>query len=505
LRGLKEPPLNRCYLLRPPRELRDKILRYLLYQPTGIVPFVPDYQQWGGPVPWEIYNFKHRAGQKTTAHYCFDDQCDYCSIDCKVLGITWTTKPNPKQRDIVTRGEPHLLESIDRHPGSATHTPHVVLPDTTDKETGDRVQHYLHRRFDGSLEVVHRKYMTVLPISGTEILRTCKQLNLEGSKILYGENLFVFNNIRRGREEGIYCFDPENDLTELASYLPGIPREGAAISENQVSVAFQKLFAPQKQLGLNGKGEEILHWDSLLNVFRKIGIRNASMLTRLKLEGHFQEQEEQDVRSRLDFSDMLRCYLTVMKRVGCNIRSLTLHTRDAIAEDEDAAKRAEDSVAMLVDGLPTLQKLQLGQYRFNVRPRPVDDWGNTVRWSKIVDERDAVDSPAVQESAESILTDINREAENYFQAIARELHDLPFLDGYESSFRPREKARHHRASYAAENGGYMIYLGPAKGERLFKWMGRRYSGYQWNATGELVWRRGDWERIAQRKLIWGSL
>lgn len=224
------------------------------------MPFVPDYCQWGGPIPWETYTRKHWTG---VGGYSFDDQCQnppsrgHCR-NCQVLEVTWTTSPSLTQRDLATRGQPQLVESIDPFTGEVSNSRKFVFPDTTDAETGDRIQHYLHRRHDGSLEVVHRKHITVLPITDLGILRTCKKIHTEGCEILYGANLFVFNNVRRWSEKGYRQFRLDDDLATIATYLPGISRDPDLISKNEVSVALRELFSPTKNRYYDS-GEALVH------------------------------------------------------------------------------------------------------------------------------------------------------------------------------------------------------------------------------------------------------
>lgn len=168
---------------------------------------------------------------------------------------------------------------------------------------------------------------------------------------------------------------------------------------------------------------------------------------------------------------------------------------------------------MLVDGLPTLIKLQLGPYRFNFRPRQIDDWGNTVRWSKKVSRRETDNQPTNGPSAESRWNDIEKEAQEYFGMIIGGFQALPFgqstgaVGEYGSSYKPRQGARGDREYYGLyESNRALIYLGASKGEKLFKWMGTQYSGYKWSyphACDErsgLAWTQEQWDSIANREL-----
>ncbi|CAG8959509.1 hypothetical protein HYFRA_00001408 [Hymenoscyphus fraxineus] len=529
-----EPLTTACFLLeRLPKEIRHAILRLLLYRPTGIVPFTANHRVRSGPVPRYIYKNKHytginyprKSGWKGSRGYYYDDKCTgnplghslhlyskYPRWDCGPLKVIWTTPASGEQLRLIRQAR---RSTGDRFPD-------VALPDSMDPESGTSMTNLLHYRRDGSIEVIHSREAEVTPIAGVQILRTCQKLYAEGSEILYGENLFVFNSIREPYEGGFKYFRVDDDLTRFEYHLPGISRDPSLVSKNQVSAALQELFDPSmpypkvmseadtypftefippQAFRPPFTGYSIIFWDSFLAFFRQIGILNASLLTKIKLEGIFYGHWPLpgETTAPLDFSDMLRCYVTVMSRICVNLKSLTLHTPYAHAQDYDAKMRAEESVALIVNSLPGLRKMQLGQYRL----RPLDyqdNWDETVRWSQVVHRRSQGGQQVPQRSIGDIIAEINREAQEYHEEMTSQFDALPFKEAgcvdYEFTSRSQQKKANRELFKLIEfhpTTRHKIYLGPVLGYKPFKWSGWQYPNYRWLIDGSFAWTEQDWD------------
>lgn len=321
----------------------------------------------------------------------------------------------------------------------------------------------------------------------------------------------MFDSLRCWRYR-VPAFKHSDDLSHLSLQIPGISRHGHTISGNQTSMTIQRIFNPSYFFPRDFREScKIVRWDPLFHFFNRIGIKNASRLTRIKLEGEFQSyMPEPDMEDYLqdskylDFPDFLRCYITIINGIGCNIRSLTLHASNLDSEilrDEDSMRRQDrinEAVKMLVERLPTLNNLQLGQYRFDERPHEVDQWGESIKWTSVIKER-AFPQESKQDPTTAILN-IEKGVNKFFGETREFFSHLPYkaeawenYQYYESSYNCRWDARNDKKELKAF-AGHPIWLGPELGNKPFKWMGRQYPRYRWSRSAGFSLGLKSWEK-----------
>lgn len=154
--------------------------------------------------------------------------------------------------------------------------------------------------------------------------------------------------------------------------------------------------------------------DSMLKFFRKIGRVNASLMTKVVLEGslkaaHREYYDGSIWNTRIGFATVLDVRTTVLKFVCPNLREITLHMSDKgdslqcsnTLWDDDVQNEASMSndqkvdyvVGKVVTNLKLMRVLKLGGHQtFEAETQEnagdfEDKWGTSVRWIKVVKER----------------------------------------------------------------------------------------------------------------------
>ncbi|CAG8974876.1 hypothetical protein HYALB_00000491 [Hymenoscyphus albidus] len=382
------------------------------------------------PIPWPIWKTKHANLGQYSQNYAFDDVCScyrtgiQCHPNCRVLDITWTT--------------PATIEDELALLGLKTTSEFSQLPDTVNLVNGreERTSNYVHIRGDGSREIVHKVSRTVNNLEGINLLATCKQINEKGSRVLYSENLFVFNIVQNIYEEKDICeFAITDDLSSLADIVPGISRHGYRPIPFQESAAMKQLFTKKTR---SIQQQDYVRQDVFLSFLNIIGMKNASFLKKLKIEDKFFpiEIDHRPQTYTVGIDDRLRTYTTILNRLECDIQSLTLDIYKgfkicalwelSILEDPDFTRRAlpQEALMMLdyvvgnvVQQLPTLQHLQLGAYGSKFKlPQQFDEWGCVVRWMRFVRQRSS--RKITPRPIEEIMREIEREASYYLASNA---------------------------------------------------------------------------------------
>ena len=108
------------------------------------------------------------------------------------------------------------------------------------------------------------------------------------------------------------------------------------------------------------------------------------------------------------FAKILSIDTLILGRVCTDLRELTLNIRtgkdigergysvgywddegDGEASEKHDMERIDGIVRNVVDGLPTLRKLRLGEYKVEMRVEEgaSDEWGKSIRWMDYVKER----------------------------------------------------------------------------------------------------------------------
>jgi hypothetical protein len=237
------------------------------------------------------------------------------------------------------------------------------------------------------------------------LLRTCKQTGVEGSKVLYGENNFVFDI------EGYHTWKAFENEPER---IPGIPdQDGNLPTEEQISLAINQIF--DRSL----RHPRFIWYDPLIHFLTKIGRDNAALLKRIKVKGIFRTTEANE----LGFCEIFPIYTLVLNQACTNLRKITLHLGsekqflwqnlqgETGKTDEELI---DDTMKALIEGLPDLQQLVLGDYEIpctddgqpvwdapSLKPS-VDEWGSLRKWAKIVDNRSGISTLGKSENSETV-------------------------------------------------------------------------------------------------------
>ncbi|PVH77441.1 hypothetical protein DL98DRAFT_364239, partial [Cadophora sp. DSE1049] len=231
-------------------------------------------------------------------------------------------------------------------------------------------------------------------IQGIALMGTCKQILSECRAVFYGENAFVFDT--RGQDpyphhRGVHA----HDAFERAPHqIPGLPRDDGTINQRNTDRALTHIFDK------NARHQPFMSRDPLVKFFRQIGPENACAITKVIIEGFFRTAEENErcrYQRPIGFGRILPIHATILKNVCPNFRKLTLHQghNNSLWDDDlDGAmgltdeERVDRTVGQLVNMLPSLQELQLGNYHFVPNGETiVEQWGRSLRWEGIVRAR----------------------------------------------------------------------------------------------------------------------
>jgi hypothetical protein len=154
--------------------------------------------------------------------------------------------------------------------------------------------------------------------------------------------------------------------------------------------------------------KKFIKYDPLIDFLRRIGKRNA--LKNAQLEATFKTYHGSREYEKLDFSSMLSIHTVILNKLCPNLKILTLNIRNGndinkepgpapFWDDDfgdlsgkDDVEKIDEIVGMVMKGLPTLQKLKLGEYRIWNRltfdeGTLNDDWGTSLRWEQYVKDR----------------------------------------------------------------------------------------------------------------------
>lgn len=141
--------------------------------------------------------------------------------------------------------------------------------------------------------------------------------------------------------------------------------------------------------------------DPLTKFMRQIGKSNASHITKVVIEGYFKtakSNSDNDDGRPLGIGRFLPILTTVLQNACPELREITLHQGDSSncdLWDDDLNRqlgltdeeRVDSIVGNVVNALPSLQKLQLGNWIMVPDAKLIRAWGHAYRWEKVVEDR----------------------------------------------------------------------------------------------------------------------
>jgi len=366
------------------------IWRRLVYRLTGIAPRLIEFayrhqdiigQSIHGPRVWRYRCWKtYRYQWDEHRRDCYDND----SPDSPPWGaeqsidIHWTSRPTVTQQKMI---DDRMTE----------------LPATTDDDTGALIQHFIYRSPNSPTEILNFKQLSLLGFQGIALMRTCKRIIQEVAEILYGENYLIFDT----RRPLSYLDEPGLKTFQSTSHrIPGFPFQDGTIPEKRHIVrAIHRMF---------DKHDWVPQWlkeNPFTGFLRRIGPFNASLLTRIKFEGHFRGLSNNDDFRPLEFAQLLPIYQAILGNLCGNLQEVILHNgprpEDHLYIDTTSTikgpsgktneKKIDDAVERFVKGLPWLRKLQLGDYKtINDREQDIE-WSTARRWVTFIDNRSTED------------------------------------------------------------------------------------------------------------------
>jgi hypothetical protein len=191
-------------------------------------------------------------------------------------------------------------------------------------------------------------------------------------------------------------------LDEEPERIPGIPDEhGNLPTKQQISRAIEQIF------DRNLRHPRFIWYDPLIHFLTKIGRYNAALLKCIKIKGVFRTSQS----NIIGFCEVFPIYTLVLKQACTKLRKITLHMgseRQFLGHNLEGEtgkadeKLIDDTMKALVEGLPDLQQLVLGDYEIprsydgqpiwdapSLKPT-VDKWGPLQKWAKIVNDRSQI-------------------------------------------------------------------------------------------------------------------
>ncbi|KAH6669522.1 hypothetical protein B0J14DRAFT_121518 [Halenospora varia] len=304
----------------------------------------------------------------------------------------WVTKPTYSQKSLIAGGV-------------------TELSGTVGKESGRTIQHQIHKRADGSYEIINTRAAKVDYFSGGGIAATCKLIHDEVLDLLYGENWFVFDN--RGNALAFTGYgDDEKEHKEylwLQRAMPDIFQEGDyPIDEQKLSTELDRLFDKGSFLS------KFFYGTSMTRFFHIIGKENAARIKKVKIQGLLKTILGSGDLRPLGFCRLVPLQAKILGSICGNFRELILDLSysdrvllmgdldvprwQEFHWDDDAKsttgmsdeEKIDVAVRKIVACIPTLRRLQLGEYSAPTNDENPDVWGKSLRWSKFIEDRDSV-------------------------------------------------------------------------------------------------------------------
>lgn len=333
-------------------------------------------------VSWKSKVYGYQWDSQRQSAY---EQENLPQLDGKLQPLTITRQRVPSKQERM------MIESGDMVIDAATGK--LRLDCYHDEDIGASVTPYVHQRSENGTVIVERAEVNTTCIQGTSLLRTCKQVNKEASRILYGENTFVFDT--RGHQPFTHEFGvhPHDAFGTYPADIPGLPnKNGSPRTHSQISYAMHKLF--DRYANPPVKHPAFIYRDPLTNFLGRIGTKNASYIASVKIEGIFKTVERRPKQlgpAPIGFSGLLtHVYPTVLSRACPNLTNLTLHQgiganfwyddpkgHSGKTDDE----KIHEVVAGLVDALKALETLHLVAYKSPPKAENWDKmWGSSIKF-----------------------------------------------------------------------------------------------------------------------------
>lgn len=389
----------------------------MFVRPTGIVPgyahFADDKEIYrrGWHDVWRSYRYRRygyhwddfRRGVYTYFHGEYERDAPDSPVQStrleQTFKITKTTRPTFEEQHLIDDGA-------------------IELPVTINENTGVMTENIIHRYQDGLVEIIRRREATITGFEGIAVARTCKQLMDEVSDAVYGGNTFVFDDRDKAANGHRWDERQVKEFNGLRYKIPGLPdKHGHPPSRRQIDNAIVGLFGKSSfQSTFNSE-------NPFLRFCYEAGPEDVARLTKIKFQGHFKtalHHTGDDVP--IGLARLLPMYSTILKHCGY-LWSLTLNVGSSEcglcmgsyagwpgstsmrwevdpalgdylqfdnAEGENGKSeeaKIDNAVRKIVQALPQLKHLQLGDYK---KPDEVEGdlkWGKAVRWMDVVNNR----------------------------------------------------------------------------------------------------------------------
>jgi hypothetical protein len=200
-------------------------------------------------------------------------QVEFLHTTADEVQIHWPTNPTKAQKVWILDGA-------------------IKLPDSIDQETGAIITHEIHHRDEWGTQIINQKTISVHPVFGTALIRTCKQISGEATAVLYGDNRFVFDLFSRAGTARDVDIRHLYTLIGLTGPIPGI-LELVSDKTLDASPLIKMLFeygSYDAKTGIIEKDPskpEFLNVNPMLRFFCRIGDRTTSLIRSIKIYGRF--------------------------------------------------------------------------------------------------------------------------------------------------------------------------------------------------------------------------
>lgn len=335
------------------------IYKHLYTRPICVVPAVSFYRhrpyynrQDQGNIKYSVYRYQWAGRLQVLPHG--EGVLPSRDGSPRDLRFEWKTDdPTQEERELIEFDKP--------------------LPDTK-SEDEDRSDIESHHFVDenGKSWIIRAQTQYIAGFYGIKLLRSCKQLYMEGAEILYGSNVFVF-------DAGNYSGYSLEDSHDHIPTMPSLESVDLSPSEEKVSEDVSRIF--DKKI----RQPRLIWQDTMLLFFNTIGARNTALLKSIKLSGAFCDEDRNYGRYRgrnyiLDnkdykfqsMVDYLPIYACVLKNACHGLRTVyldgevTLSALQVLEDDDEwievqtAHEILNDCVGSFVEALPQLTEFHLG-------------------------------------------------------------------------------------------------------------------------------------------------
>ncbi|KAF7922321.1 uncharacterized protein EAE97_011063 [Botrytis byssoidea] len=374
--SIKTPKPRVCALLdKLPREIRDNIWRLILLRPVAIMPRVRK-RKYLFATGSQAEGHKHCRFQRRFSYDWAQAPAPETFFGGNTISreIAWTTDPTREELKLIQGGVKKF--TIGNFP-----------------EPGQQTKWAVHHRDGFGPQIIKKTEFQLHPFGrSVSIVRVCKQMEQECTKILYGENKYEFDVSDCHRMHQL-----KNPWD-----VSGFPLFEELLSKATISNAVEKLF------DLECYQPAFIAKDPLIRFMAYIGLKNSSLLRDIKFDGGFTLtlKPPGERNPSLGFGAILPMYTIIIAEVCPKLRKLTLHQRSlAFDNDTRSAEKEKEMgydygmmyriLGKVVLGLPNLQQLQLGAYSEPPIARYPShcyadhrfEWGKSIQWMKFVDER----------------------------------------------------------------------------------------------------------------------